>query len=113
MDDKRPEEGNEQLPAVEESKGQYIRLKTYSSIMMVVLLILATAGRTVCARTFGDETAVGLNFPESGETQRLYPASDEMQNKSHEDVKREELISGTVNGIGHSLGEPYSDYMNE
>lgn len=113
MDDKRPEEGNEQLPPAEESGGHYIRLKTFSFIMLVVVLILATAGLTVFALTFGDEKAVEVNSPERREFQKLYTAYDEIQNKYYEDVDREELINGAINGMVDSLGDPYSDYMNE
>ncbi|WP_422123347.1 S41 family peptidase [Planococcus sp. X10-3] len=113
MDEKRPEEENEQLPPTEESKGHYVRLKTFSFIMMVVVLILATAGLTVFALTFGDEKAVEVNSPERREFQKLYTAYDEIQNKYYEDVDREELINGAINGMVDSLGDPYSDYMNE
>ncbi len=113
MDEKHPEEGNEQLPPVEESKGHYIRLKTFSFIMLVVLLILATAGLTVFALTFGDEKAVEVNSPERREFQKLYSAYDEIQTKYFEEVDGEELINGAINGMVDSLGDPYSDYMNE
>ncbi|MFD1033022.1 lmo1851 family serine protease [Metaplanococcus flavidus] len=113
MDEKRPEEENEQLPPAEESKGHFIRLKTFSFIMMVVVLILATAGLTVFALTFGDEKAVEVNSPERREFQKLYTAYDEIQNRYYEDVDREELINGAINGMVDSLEDPYSDYMNE
>lgn len=113
MDEKRPEEGNVQVPPAEETKGHYIRLKTFTFIMLVMLLILATAGLTVFALTFGDEKAVEVNSPERREFQKLYSAYDEIQNKYYQDVDREELINGAINGMVESLGDPYSDYMNQ
>lgn len=113
MDEKRPEEENEQLPPAEESTSHYIRLKTFSFIMMVVALILATAGLTVFALTFGEEKAVEVNSPERREFQKLYSAYDEIQSKYYEDVDTEQLVNGAINGMVDSLGDPYSDYMNE
>lgn len=113
MDDKRPEEEHEQLPPAEESGSHYIRLKTFSFIMLVVLLILATAGLTVFALTFGDEKAVEVNSPERREFQKLYTAYDEIQNNYYQDVDREELVNGAINGMVDSLNDPYSDYLNE
>lgn len=113
MDEKRPEEENEQLPPAEESPSHYIRLKTFSFIMMVVALILATAGLTVFALTFGEEKAVEVNSPERREFQKLYSAYDEIQSKYYEDVDTEQLVNGAINGMVDSLGDPYSDYMNE
>src|SRR5690606_34298710 len=97
----------------EETPSHYIRLKTFSFIMMVVALILATAGLTVFALTFGEDKAVEVNSPERREFQKLYSAYDEIQNKYYEDVDTEQLVNGAINGMVDSLGDPYSDYMNE
>ncbi len=113
MDEKRPEEQQEPLPPVEESPSHMIKMKTFSFIMLVFLLIMATAGLTVFALTFGEEKAVEVNSPERREFEKLYTAYDEIQNNYFEDVDRNVLINGAINGMVDSLEDPYSDYMNE
>jgi len=76
MDDKRPGEEHEQIPPAEESPAHIIKMKTFSFIMLVFLLIIATAGLTVFALTFGDDKAVEVNSPERREFEKLYTAYD-------------------------------------
>jgi len=114
MDDKRP--GEEQQPepqTAEEPKPHFIRMKTFYFIMLVFSLIIATAGLTVFALTFGDDRAVEVNTPERVEFQKLYSAYDQIQNEYFEDVEQDELINGAINGMVDALGDPYSDYMDE
>ncbi|TWT07765.1 PDZ domain-containing protein [Planococcus sp. CPCC 101016] len=113
MDDKRPGEEHEQIPPTEESPSHIIKMKTFSFIMLVFLLIIATAGLTVFALTFGDDKAVEVNSPERREFEKLYTAYDQIQNEYFEDVDRSVLINGAINGMVDSLEDPYSDYMNE
>ena len=113
MDDKRPGEEHEQIPPVEESPSHTIKMKTFSFIMLVFLLIIATAGLTVFALTFGDDKAVEVNSPERREFEKLYTAYDQIQNQYFEDVDRDVLVNGAINGMVDSLEDPYSDYMNE
>lgn len=113
MDDKRPEEEYDQIPPAEDSHGHFIQMKTFSFIMLVVFLILLTAGITVFALTFGEDKAVDVNSPERREFQKLYTAYDQIQNEYYEDVDRNDLVNGAINGMIDSLGDPYSDYMNE
>lgn len=113
MDDKRPGEEHEQIPPVEESPSHTIKMKTFSFIMLVFLLIIATAGLTVFALTFGEDKAVEVNSPERREFEKLYTAYDQIQNQYFEDVDRDVLVNGAINGMVDSLEDPYSDYMNE
>lgn len=113
MDDKRPGENQEQIPPVEEAPAHFIRMKTFSFIMLVFTLILCTAGLTVFALTFGDEKAVEVSSPERREFEKLYAAYDQVQQEYFEDVDSNVLINGAINGMVESLGDPYSDYMNE
>ena len=113
MDEKRPGDEQEQISPVEETPAHFIRMKTFNFIMLVVVLILLTAGLTVFALTFGDDKAVEVNSPERMEFQKLYAAYDELRNSYFEDLDSEELINGAINGMVDSLDDPYSDYMNE
>ncbi|EGA88959.1 carboxy-terminal processing protease [Planococcus donghaensis MPA1U2] len=113
MDDKRPEEQQEPTPPVEESPSHTIKMKTFSFIMLVFLLIIATAGLTVFALTFGDEKAVEVNSPERREFEKLYTAYDQIQDQYYKDVDRNVLVNGAINGMVDSLDDPYSDYLDE
>ncbi|WP_106531694.1 S41 family peptidase [Planomicrobium soli] len=113
MDEKRPDENQEQIPSVEETPSHFIRMKTFSFIMLVFTLILLTAGVTIFALTFGDNKAVEVNSPERREFQKLYSAYDQIESEYYEDVETETLVNGAINGMIEALGDPYSDYMNE
>ncbi|MDN7243952.1 S41 family peptidase [Planococcus shenhongbingii] len=113
MDEKRPGENHEQIPPVEEAPAHFIRMKTFYFIMLVFTLILCTAGLTIFALTFGDEKAVEVNSPERREFEKLYAAYDQVQQEYYEEVDTNVLINGAINGMVESLGDPYSDYMNE
>ncbi|ANU28230.1 S41 family peptidase [Planococcus versutus] len=113
MDEQRPEEQQKPIPPVEESPSHMIKMKTFSFIMLVFLLIIATAGLTVFALTFGEDKAVEVNSPERREFEKLYTAYDEIQNNYFEDVDRNVLVNGAINGMVDSLEDPYSDYLNE
>ena len=113
MDEKRPGEEQQQIPPAEEEPSHFIRMKTFYFIMLVVLLILCTAGLTVFALTFGDEKAVEVTSPERREFQKLYAAYDQLHAEYYQDIDDEELINGAINGMIDSLDDPYSDYMNQ
>ncbi|MDJ0332514.1 S41 family peptidase [Planococcus sp. S3-L1] len=113
MDDKRPEDEQQQTPPVEESPSHIIKMKTFTFIMLGFLLILTTAGLTVFALTFGDDKAVEVNSPERREFEKLYTAYDQIQDQYFEDVDRDVLVNGAINGMVDSLEDPYSDYLNE
>jgi carboxyl-terminal processing protease len=113
MDEKRPDENQEQIPSVEETPSHFIRMKTFSFIMLVFTVILLTAGVTVFALTFGDDKAVEVNSPERREFQKLYAAYDQIESEYYEDVESDALVNGAINGMIEALGDPYSDYMNE
>lgn len=113
MDENRPNDEQNQIPPADEAPTHFIRMKTFYFIMLVVFLILFTAGLTVFALTFGDDKAVEVNSPERREFNKLYTAYDQIQREYYEDVEDSQLINGAINGMIDSLGDPYSDYMNE
>ncbi|TWT00979.1 S41 family peptidase [Planomicrobium sp. CPCC 101079] len=113
MDEKRPGDHQEQIPPVEETPSHFIRMKTFSFIMLVFTVILLTAGVTIFALTFGDDKAVQVNSPERQEFQKLYAAYDQIESEYYEDVESDQLVNGAINGMIEALGDPYSDYMNE
>jgi carboxyl-terminal processing protease len=113
MDDKRPGENHEQILPVEEAPAHFIRMKTFYFIMLVFTLILCTAGLTVFALTFGDEKAVEVSSPERKGFEKLYAAYDQVQQQYYKDINSDVLINGAINGMVESLGDPYSDYMNQ
>ncbi|QBP41179.1 lmo1851 family serine protease [Paenisporosarcina antarctica] len=93
--------------------GKYIRLKPFFFIMLIFTLILSSAGLTIFALTFGDEKVVEVGAPERREFQKLYQAYDQLKADYYADIDQELLVNGAINGMIDSLGDPYSDYMNQ
>ena len=106
--EEQPQQEQHDAPA-----GKYIRLKPFVFIMLIFVLILSTTGITMFALTFGDEKVVDVGAPERREFQKLYQAYDELKEGYYADINQETLVNGAINGMIDSLGDPYSDYMNQ
>lgn len=106
---KQQEEHNHQ----DSHAGKYIRLKPFFFIMLIFTLILSSAGLTIFALTFGDEKVVEVGASERREFQKLYQAYDQLKADYYADIDQELLVNGAINGMIDSLGDPYSDYMNQ
>ncbi|WP_088006286.1 S41 family peptidase [Indiicoccus explosivorum] len=111
MNEQRPEQ--EQSPATEENRVHHIRMKTFQFIMLIFFLVLATAGLTIFALTFGEEKAVEVGAPVRQEFEKLYNAYDQLQSEYYSELESEALINGAINGMVESLDDPYSDYLSE
>lgn len=111
MDEQRP--GQDQNPAPQETPVHSIRMKTFQFIMLIFFLVLATAGLTIFALTFGEEKAVEVGTPARQEFQKLYSAYDQLQSEYYSEVESAELINGAIDGMVEALGDPYSDYLDE
>ncbi|ARJ37593.1 peptidase S41 [Sporosarcina ureae] len=98
--------------------ARYIRIKPFSLIMLIFFLVLATAAVTFVALTVGDEKVVEVVKPnqvgmERKEFKKLYEAYDQLKESYFDDVDDQVVIDGAINGMVDSLGDPYSDYLNE
>ncbi|WP_046173646.1 lmo1851 family serine protease [Domibacillus indicus] len=94
-------------------QGHYIKIKRFPFIIMIFALVFITAAVTTLTLAFGDEKAVEVGAPARSEFNKLYEAYDKIQTKYYEEVDQESLVNGAINGMIESLGDPYSDYMNE
>ncbi|AQQ53514.1 lmo1851 family serine protease [Planococcus lenghuensis] len=111
MNEQRP--GQDQTPAPEETPANSIRMRTFQFIMLIFFLVLATAGLTVFALTFGEEKAVEVGAPARQEFQKLFSAYDQLQSEYYTEVESDALINGAINGMVEALDDPYSDYLSQ
>ncbi|WP_150270437.1 S41 family peptidase [Paenibacillus tepidiphilus] len=97
--------------------------KSTAAIMIVAALLcgsLLTLGITGYANVFGQAAGQGLAavLPSTGgledkEAQKLGTALSLIEGNYYEDVNRDKLIDGAVNGMMEALGDPYSNYMGK
>ena len=105
---------NEQVRQVEPARpaGKSIRIKPFAFIMVLFFTVIATAGITIFALTFGDKKVVEVKVPvERLEFKDLYDAYDLVKAKYYTEFDEELAVNGAINGLLESLGDPYSDYM--
>lgn len=94
--------------------GRYLRIKPFTFLMLVFVVILLTAGLTIFALTFGEEKVVEVKVPvERQEFAQLYDAFDELKKQYYVEVDEEKLVEGAVNGMVDALDDPYSDFMTK
>ncbi|ARK23466.1 peptidase S41 [Sporosarcina sp. P37] len=117
MNENDSRENGEQEPDAPKS-GRYLRIKPFSLIMLIFFLVLSTAAVTFFALTVGDEKVVEVVKPqqvgsERKEFKKLFDAYDQLKENYFDDVDDQVVIDGAINGMVDSLGDPYSDYLNE
>ncbi len=112
MDEQKNEQSEQQNEQVKPA-GEFIRMKPFALIMVVCFTIIATAGLTIFALTFGEKKVVEVKVPvERTEFTKLYDAYDLLKEKYYLEFDNEDVISGAINGLVDALGDPYSDYMS-
>ncbi len=112
MDEQKNE--NEQVRQVEPAKpaGKLLRIKPFAFIMVLFFTVIATAGLTIFALTFGEKKVVEVKVPvEHTEFAKLYDAYELLKLKYYTDFDQELAVNGAINGMLESLSDPYSDYM--
>lgn len=109
-DDSQPQLDNEAQEEVKPA-GKYVRLKPFTLIMMIIVLILATSGITIFALTVGEKKVVEVRSTNHDEFQKLFDAYDELGTAYYEKVDEDALVDGALKGMIDALGDPYSDYM--
>ncbi|WP_272942197.1 S41 family peptidase [Bacillus methanolicus] len=95
-----------------EKQSGIIRMKKFHFVMLLFFTVFLTAGITTFALAFGNEKAVTVGT-ERREFEKLYTAYDTLKESYYKKVDQKKLIDGAINGMLESLGDPYSDYMNE
>ncbi|MFF2497975.1 S41 family peptidase [Peribacillus sp. NPDC058075] len=104
------EEENQKQP---KEAGKFIKIKKFTFIMGIFLVIFLTAGITTIALTFGDEKVESLAPDKHSEFEKLYTTYDKIKDNYYEEVDEEKLVDGAINGMIKSLDDPYSAYMDK
>ncbi|WP_232066017.1 S41 family peptidase [Bacillus sp. KH172YL63] len=97
----------------QDNQSSFIKMKKFKFVMLLFFLVFATAGITTFALAFGDEKAVNVGVTERSEFQKLYEAYDKLNQDYYKELDKEDLVNGAINGMIDSVGDPYSDYMNQ
>lgn len=93
--------------------NSYIHMKKFKFIMLIFILIFATAGVTLLALSLGGESPANVIIQERKEFNKLYQAYDELDKNYFQEINSEDLINGAIDGMVNALGDPYSDYMTK
>ncbi|MEY8733102.1 S41 family peptidase [Peribacillus frigoritolerans] len=93
--------------------GKFIKIKKFTFIMGIFLVIFLTAGITTIALTFGDKKVESLAPDRHAEFEKLYSTYDKIKDDYYEEVDEEKLVDGAINGMIKSLDDPYSAYMDK
>ncbi|MEK4536997.1 S41 family peptidase [Peribacillus sp. FSL K6-1552] len=104
------EEENQKQP---KEAGKFIKIKKFTFIMGIFLLIFLTAGITTIALTFGDEKVESLAPDKHSEFEKLYSTYDTIKDNYYEEIDQDKLVDGAINGMIKSLDDPYSTYMDK
>ncbi|MFY0781689.1 S41 family peptidase [Peribacillus simplex] len=104
------EEENQQQP---KEAGKFIKIKKFTFIMGIFLVIFLTAGITTIALTFGNEKVESLAPEKHPEFEKLYSTYDTIKDNYYEEIDQDKLVDGAINGMIKSLDDPYSAYMDK
>ncbi|MFE4707957.1 S41 family peptidase [Peribacillus simplex] len=104
------EEENQKQP---KEAGKFIKIKKFTFIMGIFLVIFLTAGITTIALTFGDEKVESLAPDKHSEFEKLYSTYDTIKDNYYEEIDQEKLVDGAINGMIKALDDPYSAYMDK
>ncbi|MCM3673209.1 MULTISPECIES: S41 family peptidase [Peribacillus] len=104
------EEENQKQP---KEAGKFIKIKKFTFIMGIFLVIFLTAGITTIALTFGDKKVESLAPDKHSEFEKLYSTYDTIKDNYYEEIDQDKLVDGAINGMIKSLDDPYSAYMDK
>lgn len=108
------EEEKKDVDSSTENINGFIRMKKFTFVMLIFLLVFATAGVTTFVLAFGDKKAVNVGVTNNRtEFDKLYAVYDKLESNYYKKVDKKKLINGAINGMVDALGDPYSDYMSE
>lgn len=105
-------ENEQQNQETTENQSSFIQMKKFYFVMILFFTVFLSAGITIIALTFGDEQ-ITQSTNERKEFEKFYAAYDTIKNKYYKEIDDATLLNGAINGMVESLGDPYSDYMNE
>lgn len=101
---------NYEQEVVEKSKG-FFRIKKSRFILLLLTTIFVSVAVTSVLFMNGNAKLSKAAHDRQG-FQKFYSAYDHILNMYYEDVDKEKLLDGAINGMLDSLDDPYSDYMD-
>ncbi|KIL47978.1 lmo1851 family serine protease [Jeotgalibacillus campisalis] len=107
------DEYNDEMKDQKDDSSKFVNIKKFNFVMLLFFTVLATAGISIFALSFGDEKAVTVGVPERPEFTKLYDAYDSINSEYFMDIEDDALVNGAINGMLEALDDPYSDYMNQ
>ncbi len=90
---------------------KYVRMKPFTLIMLIIVLIISTSGITILALTFGEEKVVEVRTNTHPQFQKLLDVYDELDKNYFKAVDEEKMVEGAMEGMMGALDDPYSTYM--
>jgi len=112
LDEKKSQNEEQHENEVKPAK-KYVRMKPFTLIMLIIVLIISTSGITILALTFGEGKMVEVrtNSSTHPQFQKVLDVYDELDKKYFKEVDEEKLAEGAMEGMINALGDPYSTYM--
>ena len=90
---------------------KFIRLKPFTFIMLIIVLIVGTSGITILALTFGEKKVVQVRTNTHPQFQKLFDVYDELSEKYYKELDEDQMVQGAMTGMIGALDDPYSTYM--
>lgn len=90
---------------------KYIRMKPFTLIILVIVLIIGTSGLTILALTFGEDKVVEVRTNTHPAFQKVLDVYDELDSKYYKELDEDKMVEGAMEGMMGALKDPYSTYM--
>ncbi|WP_010300856.1 S41 family peptidase [Kurthia senegalensis] len=110
MDEQNSQKENQKQEELQPAK-KYIRLKPFTLIMLIIVLIVGTSGITILALTFGEKKVVQVRTNTHPQFQKLFDVYDELSTKYYKELDEDQMVQGAMTGMMGALDDPYSTYM--
>lgn len=94
----------------------YIKVRWIYLILGSALLIILSVFATRYIMDNTQQSTSGIKIPLSGsknDMEKIKSAMDTLENSYFQEVDRDKLIDGAINGMVESLDDPYSDFMTQ
>ncbi len=110
LDEQNSQKENQKQEELQPAK-KYIRLKPFTLIMLIIVLIVGTSGITILALTFGEKKVVQVRTNTHPQFQKLFDVYDELSTKYYKELDEDQMVQGAMTGMMGALDDPYSTYM--
>lgn len=107
LDEKNPQQEEQEVQPAK----KYVRMKPFTLIILVIVLIIGTSGLTILALTFGEDKVVEVRTNTHPAFQKVLDVYDELDSKYYKDLDEDKMVAGAMEGMMGALDDPYSTYM--